>query len=183
MYLRQARGFGVIEALVGIAVISVVVGLSMQLLTNSFANQASIRRAMLVKKSFSGAEMVLIDQRQCRCNFGSPRGPMSFKWNLGRSPNQILNIPQIRTFADVETCNGSAEDDILADTTGSLTDKADYIEMTNFISVIPELLYRATVEIKPHGGASVQFPILIETRPDKNSSYVDVEICGVDRAS
>ncbi len=173
----NSRGFGLIEIMIYIGVMSVVIGVALQTISDQSVQQSKLRTIALTRKSFSGAEAVLINQRQCRCNFLG----LTFSTDISRDSR--IERSQIKTFSDDYNCANSASDKVLS-TTGASEDRAsraDDIFLTNFQPIIRGLLYRAQVYIVQSAGGSVSFPMVLSTTP--NGGDVRVDICGVDRGS
>jgi len=173
----NSRGFGLIEIMIYIGVMSVVIGIALQMINSQNSEQSKLRKMAQTKKSFSGAEAILINQRQCRCNF---RG-LRFAVDVEKSHR--LTRETIKTYADDINCVNSDRDKILS-TTNKAADtaaQASDIFLTHFQPIIRGLLYRTQMYITHGQAGSVTFPLVLSTALIGGEAVVD--ICGVDRGS
>ena len=177
---RNSKGLGLIEILIFLLVISVTFSVSIKYLGKNYDQRAFLRSNFLTKKSFGGAEIIMIDQQQCRCNFLSQLPQVAA--NIARDTQ--IEIDRFKSYRDTINCNDSADDVVLSDTNAATAlreNRASKIMLTNWSIVIPQMLYRARVFISPTFGRPVSFPVLFSGRT--TGAQFNIEICGVDRAS
>lgn len=175
---RNTRGLGLIEIMIFLFVISVIFSVSLNQLSDSYGQRAFLRQNFITKKSFGGAEIIMIDQQQCKCNFADrivvPR-------NIAR--NTQITVQHLKSYEDTVNCSDGSNDLVLSDTSNTAVreNRARQIMLSNWSVVIPELVYRARVFISPVFGRPVSFPVLFSGRVEDGN--FDIEICGVDRAT